>query len=107
MKIRTEAGYRNYDKSEFDLPSPLFGGDDDEIEKVWKGAYSLKEFLNPELFMSYNDLKAKLDRTLGAAPDFKARSKSAEDVELEEEVVLPSSSSDDDEMSYFSNLANE
>ena len=66
VKIRHVEGYRNYDKSEFDEPSALFEGDDAKIEKVWKSAYSLKEFLKAENFKSYDELKSKLDKVLGA-----------------------------------------
>ena len=64
LKIRNVDGYRNYDKSEFEKPSPLFA-DDAEIEKVWKSAYSLKQLLEPTNFKSYDQLKARLDRVVG------------------------------------------
>ena len=66
VKIRQVEGYRNYDKSEFDVQSGLLDGDDKQIEQVWKSSYSLKEFLKPENFKSYAELKTKLDRVLGA-----------------------------------------
>lgn len=64
LKIRNVDGYRNYDKSEFDNPSPLFE-DDSEIEKVWKSEYSLQEFVEPNAFKSYEELKARLDKVMG------------------------------------------
>jgi gp32 DNA binding protein like len=106
LKIRNVEGYRNYDKSEFDTVSAVADGDDDEIEKIWKNSYSLKEFLKPSEFKPYDELKKKLDRVLGVDGNFKPRTKSAESIELEEEVTTDTSSSDnDDEMSYFSKLA--
>jgi gp32 DNA binding protein like len=107
LKIRNVEGYRNYDKSEFDTVSPV-ADDDEEIEKIWKAAHSLKGFLKPSEFKSYDELKAKLDRTLGAA-DFKPRTKSVESAELEEEVISDSTgaSEDDDALGYFSKLAGE
>ena len=39
--------------------------DDDKLESIWKKEYSLKEFLAPDNFKSYDELKAKLDRVLG------------------------------------------
>lgn len=106
LKIRNVEGYRNYDKSEFDSTSAVADGDDDAIEKIWKNAYSLKEFLKPSEFKTHEELKAKLDRTLGAS-DFKPRSKSAETIEVEEEVNTDSGSSDDDTLGYFNRLAAE
>ena len=115
IKIRQVEGYRNYDKSEFDVQTALFDGDDSQIEKIWKSSYSLKEFLKPENFKSYDELKAKLDRVLGAggaaartAPKIEdesvpwdepkatpARKPTAESVAVDEE----------DDMSFFEKLA--
>jgi hypothetical protein len=106
LKIRKVEGYRNYDKSEFDNPSPLFDGDDDKIEKVWKAEYSLKEFLDPKHFKSYDELKSKLDRVLGldGVAAQRVRSK-AEDLELADEDVGVAASDDDDSMAFFGKLA--
>lgn len=64
LKIRTVEGYRNYDKSEFDRPSPLFE-DDKKLEAVWKSEHLLQPFLAPENFKSYDELKARLNKVLG------------------------------------------
>ena len=100
LKIRQVEGYRNYDKSEFESPSALFDGDDAKLEALWKKEYSLKEFLDPKHFKSYDVLKAKLDKVLGldgAAPVAKGK---AED-------FTPRSSPDieDEELDYFKSLA--
>lgn len=106
LKIRKVEGYRNYDKSEFDNPSPLFEGDDEKIEKVWKAEYSLKEFLDPKHFKSYDELKSKLDRVLGLDGVAAARVKAkAEDLELADEDVGVASTDDDDSMAFFGKLA--
>lgn len=65
LKIRQVEGYTNYDKSEFATPSPLLGGDDAALEKLWKKEYSLKEFTDPKSFKSYDELKARLEVVLG------------------------------------------
>ena len=101
IKIRQVEGYRNYDKSEFESPSALYDGDDAKLEALWKKEYSLKEFLDPKHFKSYDMLKAKLDKVLGidgAAPVAKTK---AED-------FTPKTSSDldeDEELDYFKSLA--
>lgn len=63
LKVRKIEGYPNYDKSEFDGPTPL--ADDDELERIWKSQYSLQELLDRKHFKTYADLKQRLDRALG------------------------------------------
>lgn len=58
---KNEGGYRSYEKSSFDTPSPLFGGDDDKLEELWKKQYNLNEFLDPKNFKSAEDIKTKYD----------------------------------------------
>lgn len=64
LKIRQVEGYRNYDKSEFDLSAQI-EGTDEKLEEVWKSEFSLKEFIEPSSFKSYTELEAKLHRVLG------------------------------------------
>ena len=64
LKMRNVEGFRNYDKSEFDSPGPLFD-DDAKLEEVWKSEHSLQEQIDPSQFKSYDELKAKLDMVLG------------------------------------------
>ena len=100
IKIRQVEGYRNYDKSEFESPSALFEGDDAKLEALWKKEYSLKEFLDPKHFKSYDVLKAKLDKVLGldgVAPVSKTK---AEDFTPKTSPYL-----DDEELDYFKSLA--
>jgi len=63
LKIRKVEGYRNYDRSEFDGPSPLME-DDGELEKIWKSQFSLQEFVDPSNFKSYEQLQERLTRVL-------------------------------------------
>jgi len=106
LKIRNVEGYRNYDKSEFAAPSPV-ADSDDAIEAVWKQGYSLKAFVDPELFKSYAQLKARLDAVLGGGN--KNRTKSAEDVELDDvQTEAPfdgGTPASDDTLNYFKDLA--
>lgn len=117
IKIRNVEGYRNYDKSEFESPAPLFNGDDEKIEKVWKSAHSLKDFLKADNFKSYDELKAKLDKVLGAGGATAASARKIEDEEASAPVVRSApakrvtaedvSVSDDDDMAFFEKLAAE
>jgi len=67
LKARNVEGYRNYDKSEFDKPSPI-AESDEAMAAILTKCYSLQEFMNPSKFKSYDELKTKLDRVLGATP---------------------------------------
>ena len=115
LKIRQVEGYRNYDKSEFESPAPLFDGDDDKLEALWKKEYSLKEFLEPKHFKSYEVLKAKLDKVLGFDGESPIAKTKAEDAKLKtydddvQEIMskkLPALD-EDDELNYFKSLAND
>ena len=64
LKIRKVEGYWNYDKSEFDKPSALLD-DDDKLEKIYKNLNDLNEFSAASNFKSYDELKKRLDYTLG------------------------------------------
>jgi hypothetical protein len=118
LKIRNVEGYRNYDKSEFDKPTPVANGDESELESIYNKCYSLKEFTDAKTYKSYDELKAKLERVLGGS----APRTTAEHVELDETRSAPivgksaasaftpavaSDDEDDDTLSYFSKLAKE
>lgn len=66
LKIRQVEGYRNYDKSELDEVSQVTE-DEKEWARIQKSMHSLQQFLDPSNFKSYDELKAKLDRVLGAS----------------------------------------
>ena len=124
LKIRNVEGYRNYDKSEFDTPSPI-SEDDSIIENIWNKQHSLTAFLDPKNFKSYDDLKKKLDMVLSGGT---SAIKKAEEVTLGEDAnyVQPATSAarpatapkaaptkevdfddDDESLSYFSKLASD
>jgi hypothetical protein len=111
LKIRNVEGYRNYDKSEFEAPSPL-ADTDDKIEAIWTQQHSLVDFLDARHFKSYDELKKKLTDVLSGVP---AAVRHAEKVDLDQPVakpaaaapVAPSLEEDDTSISYFANLAAE
>jgi len=126
LKIRKVAGYINYDKSEFEEPSALMGGDDAKLESLWKKQHALKEFTNAENFKSYDELKSKMDSVLRGGSEGKA--KTAEDMEDIEDAEARFGSSakskpapkmpekkssvdedveEEDALSYFEKLAKE
>ena len=108
LKVRMADGYPNYDKSEFETPSVLGGFEDEDLEELWKKCNSLKEFVSPENFKSYDQLKTRLDTVLGTKRSPVA--KTDESFESEEVRSAPTSTSEDDEddtLSYFQKLAEE
>jgi hypothetical protein len=64
LKAKNVAGYRNYDSSEFAAPGALLN-DDDAMEAIWKKQYPLAEFVAPDQFKSYEEMKKRLDSVLG------------------------------------------
>ena len=117
LKIRKVDGYWNYDKSEFDAPSPIFKNDD-EIEAVWKKQYPLVEFSAESNFKSYDELKKRLDTVLAGTTTVGNVTTLMEDEPIvstptvdtkEEPAPTPTVTEDDedDTMSYFEKLAEE
>ena len=123
LKIRNVEGYRNYDKSEFASPAPLFGGDDKKLESVYAKLHSLKEFLDPKNFKSYAELERKLKEVLGEAGQVLT---TAEQTDLDEKTEAPApraaaalpprsapakseetDAEEEDTLSYFAKLAKE
>ena len=118
LKLVKKDGYWNYDKSEF-APSSALLEDDDELETIYKSLNNLNDFVSPSEFKSYEDLKKRLDYTLGIKGTPKYQDPETIGEEEEDEVsrpvkesvsVRPSASSDDeddDTLAYFARLAAE
>jgi hypothetical protein len=119
LKLVKKDGYWNYDKSEF-APSSVLLEDDDELETIYKTLNNLNDFVAPGEFKSYEDLKKRLDYTLGLKGTPKYQDPETIDEEEEVEVSRPakettsvrSSVSNDDEdeddaLSYFQKLASD
>lgn len=127
LKIRKLDGYRNYDKSEFSKPAPLFD-DDKKMEAVWKQEYSLKEFIDPATFKTYEELEKRLHVVLGtnqkpttsAAKSYDPKSVYGEPLNdeipsfdndgppnrrAEEPKQVAATEDEDDDLNFFRNLA--
>jgi len=63
LRIRKVDGNINYDLSKFLDVSPL-AESDDEIKLIWESEHSLQKFLQPDQFLSYDELKNKLYEVL-------------------------------------------
>ena len=121
LNIRIVEGYRNYYKSVFDEPAALLDADE-KLEAVWKSEYPLSEFISPDTYKSYDELKAKLYRVLALgetetvntpAESFATAPKAASAPTMPSataaaaEVPLSTSAedTDDESLSFFQNLA--
>ena len=110
LKIRTVDNFRNYDKSDFESPGPLLN-DDAELEAIWKSEHALQEFLKPENFKTYDELKARLTRVLqlGSTTEAtvnKEMPAAAPRSRKEAEPAMAAGGDDDDEgLDYFRKLA--
>jgi len=108
LKVRKVSGFVNYDKSEFDLPAPLMGGDDEQLENIWNQQYSLTEIVDPKNFKTYEELKEKMHRVIGE--DIRATEtvqKTAEVTEFSSETEEVQADEKMDNLSYFEKLAND
>jgi hypothetical protein len=56
--------FPNYDESVFLTAGPL-NENDDELESIWKGEYSLKDIIDRKNFKTYDELKRRLDDVMG------------------------------------------
>ena len=108
LKIKTVAGFWNYDSSEFTAPAAL-SSDDDEMEKIWKQAYSLEAFVADDQFKAYDALEGRLNTVLGAAPATVAvqHEEEYDPVPVAAPAPVGAATEDDDALSYFQQLAND
>jgi len=113
LKIRKVDGYWNYDKSEFESVSPI-ATDDEAIKGIWTKQHTLKPFVDPSNFKTYDELKEKLNRVIMGTQSTVTVDKvnlpqkpSTTTVEMPKVKESKPASDDDDTMSYFSKLADE
>ena len=108
LKIRKVDGYWNYDKSEFEAPSPILD-DDSAIERIWKEQYSLADFTAPSNFKSYEELKTRLDAVLSGKQVVSNQTVEDEPVvspKVDTKPVESKQGEEEDTMDYFNKLAN-
>jgi len=104
LRARKVAGYRNYDKSEFDSQTAL-ADDDAELERIWNTQYSLEELVAPDQFKSYDELKSHFERVVGAGGGMETESAFAETEPTASYQESSSIDEDDDSLDYFKKLA--
>ena len=122
LKAKNVAGYRNYDSSEFTKTEALLD-DDDALETLWKGQFSLEEFTKADQFKSYQDLEKRMNAVLNPTstrksldPEtfdeqeeltLKSHDQIKEEVSVVKEPVAVAADDNDDALSYFQRLAEE
>jgi len=125
IKLKTVAGYWNYDSSDFEKPSAL-SEDESKLEAIFNAQTDVQSLIAPDQFKSYEELQDKLytvlDLTGGETPVAQAAPHQAAPVptaatsntEAEFSEVFSSSSTstsasadEDDLESYFKSLAND
>jgi len=55
----------NFDNVKWAPQAPLAGGDEQEMERIWKASHSIAEFYDRKHFKSYDELKAKYEKVMG------------------------------------------
>ena len=125
LRVRTVDDWPNYDKCEFEDPSQL--ADDDKLREIYENLNSLQELLDPKHYKSYDDLKKRFDKVVGAGSNMSTTESSSTEELLEklnsqkseapkhEEVEQPkqneakptSDDDDDDDLDFFKNLVDD
>ncbi len=120
LRMRKVDGYANYDQSQFNEPSSLFGGDEEKLLEVVSKQYKLVEFLDRKHFKTYSELTNKLASVLGDGEPVPSASEIAEEMDAPviKSATAPKPASkpapsldeggdEDDMMSYFQKIAAE
>jgi len=117
LRMKMVDKYPNYDTSEFEGVAPV-ADSDEEILEIVNQQYKLAEFLQPNNFKSYDELKTKLESVLSGSDILET----ASEVSFQEEVAVaptprskpapapkvakkPAEDDDDEMMSYFQSIA--
>ena len=127
LKIRNVEGYTNYDKSEFSACSPLLDGNDKQLEALWRTEHALQEFVKPDQFKPYGELKTKFQSVINGSTTQKAENMELDEEEGETQKFVPkfpskeakspgrevkpkaeeSGDGEEDALDYFKRLADE
>jgi hypothetical protein len=89
LRIRKVEGYTNYEKSVFAECGPLTD-DEAQLEEILGKVHDLKEFIDPNNFKPYEQLKERFELVLNAAATTaKANIEEEEEVDVTPKVVEP------------------
>jgi len=117
LRMRKVDGFANYDQSQFNEPSQLFGGDEQQLLEVVGKQYPLAEFIDRSKFKTYEELSTKLANVLGDDTPSVSAADIAEDsvpftpdpkpVAKPAPAAAATADDDGDMMSYFQKIAEE
>lgn len=112
IRMRKVDGYANFDKSEFESPSPITD-DDEKLLDILNSRYRLSQYIDDDKFKSYDELQARLDKVLsnGTTPrraeDEKLPEKEEPKIKEKsapEKKEVKDSNDDDEDMEFFKSL---
>lgn len=125
LRIFKDEGYSNFDKCEFAACGPMLD-DEAEMEKIYNGLESLLKYTDPSVVKSYDELKTRMEKTLGLNTDgTQAKRTTMETLKEAAETVKASAprstkptpakhneieldeDEEDSDMDYFKKLAND
>lgn len=109
LKIRMVDKFPNYDKSDFAKPAPLFDGDEAKLRALYDQLHDIGTYVDPTTFKSYDELKRKFIEVTGENEGAMANvpvaeAKQEETAEYKEPAAVVTADEDDD-ISYFTQLA--
>jgi hypothetical protein len=120
LRMRQVEGYANYDTSTFSDPKPIHS-DEEELVRIVNEMKPLKEFIAPNAFKSYDELKRKYESVMNGQVASVARAEQVAEQMREEPVAAPKSvgktkevepfvatstdEDDDDVAAYFAKIA--
>lgn len=123
FKIRAAGNgpQRSYDKSRFTDPAPLFDGDEEQLENLYKKQYKLQDEIAENKFKSYEEQKRLYLRATGETDhssfggqkssvetdDFDYNTPSTPAVKRQSHKVEKPQDDDDDDLSQYASLLND
>lgn len=72
LKASVVEKQRSYERSGFETPAALYGGDDKKLEDLWRTEYSLQAEVAPDKFKPYDVLKTRFLAVIGQPAPRKA-----------------------------------
>jgi len=82
--------FTQFDKCKFRNSSELFDGNEEKILKVHEQIYELDDFINPSNFKTYEEIDARFQKVLGAAPKIIVNEEKKEEkvIDIQPEKVI-------------------
>lgn len=110
LKIKTVAGFSNYDGSEFMEKAPLFT-DEKQMSEIFNQIYDLKEFIDEKNFKPYEKLKERFEKISSSKGKSKPSEESTNEepkntpaTNITEDVDVDDGDEDDGDEDYFKDL---